>query len=154
MISVIHTPNLHLFLPNGRWLHSDSAMMMMKTSMFPCCSLTFSSSLFSLSPSASETTVCSTTSSWRTIEMCTTPPGPVSSSTWRAPDRCSQRVRTCRRPPSFYPRRTRCRWSVSCCTGRRETRWLIPPTRTTSTRGKRRKAPIPRPCMRTTPTWR
>lgn len=99
-------------------------------------------------------TVCSTTDFWRTTGTCTTPAGPASCSTWRAPGRCSQRARTCRRPPSSCPRRTRCRWSASCCTGRRGTRWWIPPTRTTSSWVRPRRARTPGPCRRTTQTWR
>lgn len=95
-------------------------------------------SLFS-SLSAFGMTVCSTTSSWRTTGTCTIPAGPASCSTWRAPDRCTRRVRTCRRPPSSCPGKTPYHWSASCCTGRRETE------------GRQKRVRIPRPCPR---SWR
>lgn len=106
----------------------------------------------SLSPSVSEKTACSTTGSWRTTGTCTTLSGPGSCSTWRAPGRCSQRVRTCHRPPSSCLRRTRCRWSASCCTGRRGTGSWTLQTPTTST-CRPRTASTPGRFRRTTPTW-
>lgn len=104
---------------------------------------------------ASERSASSITNSWKTTETCTTPLGPASCSTWRGPNRCTSQVRTCRRPPCSYPRRTRCRWSASSRTGRRGNGSWIPRTRTESTTDRRRRAPtLGLWRSRTTPTWR